>query len=134
MKSWPPMRRQPVHELSVCQSLLGQIETVARQHQATRIHLVKVLIGPLSGIEPHLLHQAFPLAVAGSIAEQAELEIELLPIRVTCQQCGSESEASANKLTCGACGHWQTQLLSGDEMLLASLELDRSMDKQVAYE
>jgi len=122
-----------MHELSVCQSLLGQIEITAWQHHATRVHRVQLQIGPLSGVEPQLLQQAFPIAVAGSIAETAVLEIELLPIRIECRECGAESEAaSANKLVCGECGHWQTRLLSGDEMLLTSLELDRATDKETA--
>lgn len=122
-----------MHELSVCQSLLSQIEMTAMQHHASRVHRVSLQIGPLSGVEPQLLQQAFPIAVAGSIADNAVLEIELLPIRLECRQCGAESEAaSANKLVCGQCGHWQTRLLSGDEMLLASLELDRATDKETA--
>lgn len=122
-----------MHELSVCQSMLSQIERVAQENRADAVHRITVQIGPLSGIEPQLLQQAFPIAVAGSIAEEAVLEIELLPIRIECRQCGAESEAaSANKLICGHCGHWQTRLLSGDEMLLASLELDRATDKETA--
>lgn len=122
-----------MHELSVCQSLLGQIEAVALENRATAVHRVTLQIGPLSGVEPQLLQQAFPIAMAGSIAESAVLDIERLPIRLECRQCGAESEAaSANKLVCGQCGHWQTRLLSGDEMLLASLELDRPTDEQAA--
>lgn len=119
-----------MHELSVCQSLLSQIEAVAHENCARLVHRVTLQIGPLSGIEPHLLQQAFPIAMAGSIAEQASLEIELLPIRIQCQQCGAETEAKANRLVCASCGNWQTRLLSGDELLLASLELERPDDIQ----
>lgn len=114
-----------MHELSVCQSMLGQIEEIAREHAAHTVSRVKVQIGPLSGVEPQLLAQAFPLAVAGTIAEGASLELENLPIRVHCRQCGADSDAQANRLVCGTCGHWDTQLLSGDEMLLASVELEK---------
>lgn len=118
-----------MHELSVCQSLLSQIESVALENRATAVHRVTLQIGPLSGVEPQLLQQAFPIAVAGSIAEHAVLEVELLPVRVACDECGAQTEVSANKLICGQCGHWQTHLLGGDEMLLASLELDREMPR-----
>lgn len=116
-----------MHELSICQSLLQQIESIAEQHNASRVYHVKLQIGPLSGVEAQLLKNAFPIAVAGSIAEQADLEIEQLPIRVACKHCGAETEASLNRLICGSCGHWQTRLLSGDEILLASLELAPSL-------
>jgi hydrogenase nickel incorporation protein HypA/HybF len=85
---------------------------------------VKLQIGPLSGVEADLLRQAFPLASAGSVAEAAQLVIEKLPIRVRCESCGAETAAEPNKLVCGTCGDWHTRLLSGDEMLLASVELN----------
>lgn len=112
-----------MHELSVCQSMLNQVDHIAREHQADCVTKITLLIGPLSGIEPTLLQQAFPLASAGTVAEQASLIIESLPIRVTCQQCGQESEVTINKLTCQHCGDYQTRVISGDEMLLANLEL-----------
>jgi len=112
-----------MHELSVCQALIGQVVNVAREHQATAVKTVNVRIGPLSGVEPDLLAQAFPLAAAGTVAEAAQLMIESLPIRVHCDKCGAETAAAANRLVCGACGDWHTRLVSGDEMLLASVEL-----------
>ena len=114
-----------MHELSVCQSMLKQIEEIAHEHAAHAVSLVKVQIGPLSGVEPQLLAQAFPIAIAGTIAEGASLELESLPIRVRCRQCGAESQVETNRLVCRTCGHWDTQLLSGDEMLLASVELEK---------
>jgi hydrogenase nickel incorporation protein HypA/HybF len=110
--------------------MLVEIEAVAMQNHATRVHRVKLQIGPLSGVEPQLLQQAFPIAAAGSIAERAVLDIEILPVRVRCNECGAETEAAANKLLCAKCGHWQTRLISGDEMLLASLELDTESDNR----
>ena len=114
---------RPMHEFAVCQDMLQQIETIAADEQATAVEAITVRIGPLSGIEAHLLSQAFPLAAAGTVAENAELIIEALPIKVKCQLCGAETEAKVNRLICGECGDYHTQLLSGDEMLLASLEL-----------
>ena len=112
-----------MHEFAVCQDMLTQIESIAAEEQAAAVDIVTVRIGPLSGIEAHLLKQAFPLAAAGTVAEKAELIVEELPIKVKCQLCGAETEAKANRLICGECGDYHTQLLSGDEMLLASVEL-----------
>jgi hydrogenase nickel incorporation protein HypA/HybF len=114
-----------MHELAVCQSLLQQVASLAAQHHANKVMVIQLQIGPLSGIEPQLLAQAFPLASAGTIAADAVLQVESAPIRVRCQQCGAETNATANRLLCGVCGDWQTQLLSGDEMLLVSVELQK---------
>lgn len=112
-----------MHELSVCQSMLGQVNRIAREHHADSVTKITLRVGPLSGVEPALLKQAFPLASAGTIAEGASLVIEAQSIRVECQTCGEQSEATANKLTCALCGDYQTRVISGDEMLLANLEL-----------
>ena len=112
-----------MHELSVCLSLLDQVERIAREHGASRVDRILLRIGPLSGIEAALVANAYPLAAAGSIAEHAVLEIEASPVRVQCKDCGVETEVQPNRLLCGACGGYHTRLLSGDEMLLANLEL-----------
>ena len=114
-----------VHELAVCQGMLRQVMDIARQEQARTVTRILVRIGPLSGVEPQLLAQAFPIASAGTPAADAALELESQPVRVRCEQCGAESEVSPNRLLCGACGDYHTRLLSGDELLLVSVELER---------
>lgn len=113
-----------MHELSVCQGMLDQVDAIALQQQATRVTRITLRIGPLSGVEPALLQQAFSLARAGGVSSQATLVIESLPIQVRCEQCGQQSEATPSRLLCGHCGDYHTRLISGDEMLLASVELE----------
>jgi len=112
-----------MHELSICQSLLDQVEGIARQQGATRVERILLQVGPLSGLEPALLQRAWPLVATGTCAEAAELVIEAAAIRVHCLDCDAESAATANRLLCGACGGYHTRLVSGDELLLARLEL-----------
>jgi hydrogenase nickel incorporation protein HypA/HybF len=112
-----------MHELSVCLSLLDQVQSIAREHGATRVERILLRIGPLSGVEGELLRNAYPLAAAGTLAERAVLDIEPAAIRVHCTQCGVESDAAANRLLCAACGSYHTRLISGDELLLARVEL-----------
>jgi hydrogenase nickel incorporation protein HypA/HybF len=114
-----------VHELAICQALVAQVEEVTRAQHGRCADVVEVSIGPLSGVEPQLLQQAFPLAAAGSLAENAQLHVESLPVRVHCDSCGSDSDASASRLVCRQCGNWRTRLLSGDELLLTRVEIIR---------
>jgi len=117
-----------MHELAICQSLMEQVESIAHERDAKRVTSITIGMGPLSGVEFQLLKNAYPIASAGTVAEDAELVIEHLPIRVRCNQCGSESDALPNKLTCKQCGDWRTTLISGDEMMLMSLELEKHKD------
>jgi hydrogenase nickel incorporation protein HypA/HybF len=112
-----------MHELSVCLALLDQVQSIARQHGATRVERILLRIGPLSGVEAPLLESAYPLAAAGTIAEHAVLDVETAPVVVRCRECGTETQATPNRLICGKCGGYRTRVISGDEMLLANLEL-----------
>jgi hydrogenase nickel incorporation protein HypA/HybF len=126
-----------VHELAVAQALVEQVDAVIDQHAAShdqdpsssdawRASLIRVRVGPLAGVVPELLASAFPLAAAGRRMQHAALEFATAPIRVRCQTCGAETEAAMNRLLCGACGDWHTQVISGDELLLESVELETS--------
>jgi len=122
-----------MHELSICQALIAQVEQIARERSAQVRHVL-VGLGPLSGIEPRLLQDAYPLASAGTRAERSQLAIKTIDIRVRCRFCGAETVAKPNRLVCGACGDWHTELLAGDEMLLLTVELETDEDAEVAHE
>jgi hydrogenase nickel incorporation protein HypA/HybF len=112
-----------MHELAVCQALIEQVETIAGERHAQRVDTICVSIGPLSGVEPRLLEQAFPVASAGTVADGASLELDCLPVRVRCRQCDHLTDALPSRLVCGNCGDWQTELVSGDELILSRVEL-----------
>jgi hydrogenase nickel incorporation protein HypA/HybF len=113
-----------MHELSVCLSLLQQMEQIASERNAVAVEKIYLRIGPLSGIEPALLRNAYPLAAAGTVAADAELIIEASDIVVSCTECGVESPAKANRLLCSACGDFRTKIVSGDEMILQRMEMN----------
>jgi hydrogenase nickel incorporation protein HypA/HybF len=112
-----------MHEFSVCIALLQQVERVAREHHAGAVDRIVLKLGPLSGVEAALLEHAWPLASAGTVAESAKLVIESAPVKVECSSCGRISEVLPNRLLCGYCGDFRTRLVSGDDMLLTSVEL-----------
>ena len=114
-----------MHELSICQALMEQVARVAREQHALRVVSVTVRIGPLSGVEPSLLASAYPLASAGTIAADSRLVLERCAIRVRCLECGAESEASSTRLLCARCGEWRVTVLSGEELLLVRVELEK---------
>jgi len=121
-----------MHELSVCLSLMQQVENIARERDASRVTKIVLAIGPLSGVEAELLRHAYPMAAAGSIAENAELVMETSAIVVRCSQCDVETTVAPNKLLCGSCGDFRTRVVSGDELTLMRVELDRSTDSAAA--
>jgi hydrogenase nickel incorporation protein HypA/HybF len=113
-----------MHELSVCLSLLEQVQAIATDRGASQVTRIELTIGPLSGIESDLLRNAWPIAAAGTIAIDADFVIDEADIIVRCEGCGKETPATANRLVCGECGDFRTTVISGDEMILQSVELE----------
>lgn len=122
-----------MHEFAICQALLQQLEELVARHGARSVQRLMVQVGPLSGVEPALLSAAFEVARCGGCAQNAELVLESLPLRVRCTVCGTEAQATHDRLSCRACGSSRTQLLSGDELLLRHVEMSMA-DSAVATE
>jgi hydrogenase nickel incorporation protein HypA/HybF len=113
-----------VHELSLCQALLQEVATIATRHRARAVERISVEVGRLSGVEPELLLRAFEIARVGSCSARAVLSLTVLEITVRCADCGAASPAQPNRLLCGVCGGYRTQVLEGDELRLRAIELD----------
>lgn len=105
-------------------SLLDQVAAIAAERDAATVIRIELDIGPLSGVESELLENAYPIAAAGTIAEQAELVIRDIGIVVKCSRCGAETSATPNRLVCGSCGDFRTRIVSGDEMILKRVEIE----------
>ncbi len=112
-----------MHELAICESVLRQVLRVAAGCGQLHVGRITLRIGKLAGVEPDLLRAAFPLVAAGTACERATIIIEDSAVQVRCRYCRAVSEVRPNRLLCAQCGAWQVTVLSGDEMLLAQVEL-----------
>jgi hydrogenase nickel incorporation protein HypA/HybF len=112
-----------MHELAICHSVLRQVASIAANHGARHVGRITLRIGPLAGVEPDLLRLAFPLIAAGTVCDGAIIEIEHTPVQVRCKDCSAMSDVRPNRLLCASCGTWRVTLVTGDEMLLARVEL-----------
>ena len=111
-----------MHELSVCQALMIQVADIAKARGAEAVESITIEVGPLCGTEPALLLNAF-LVMRSGPASTAKLLIKCCPVRICCLECGFKSETAPNRLICGHCGGWRTQVIAGDELRLLSVEI-----------
>jgi hydrogenase nickel incorporation protein HypA/HybF len=111
-----------MHEYSIVQALLDQVEAQARTRGATAVRRLRVQIGELSGVEAALLASAYALFRAGTLCEAAEMDVEAVPARWECRACGQGIPRGA-VLRCPACGT-PARLAGGDEVLLRSIEME----------
>ncbi len=113
-----------MHELSIAQSIIQQIEDVARNEKAARVVTISLAIGALSGVERESLEFVFPMAAEGTMAEGAALVIENVPARLKCHACQAKSDARMPLLTCGKCGSSDVDVSGGRDLVIKSIELE----------
>ena len=69
-----------MHELSIARALVDEVEKIAVAERAQRVVSLTVQVGALSGVDPHALEWAFPVAAEGTVAGQAAAKAEKDPI------------------------------------------------------
>jgi hydrogenase nickel incorporation protein HypA/HybF len=113
-----------MHEMSLCESIMGIIEDEAKRQGFTRVKRVRLEIGALSGAEPEAMRFGFDAVTRGTLAEGAELEILPLPGTAWCLPCAAQVEISQRFDTCPVCGSPQVQVTGGEELRIKDLEVD----------
>lgn len=112
-----------MHELGLMQEALEVILDQTRRQGASRVHRVRFRVGELSGVVPEALQLAFAVVTQGTAVEGAELEVERLPVRCQCRDCGTAYQPTEMIFTCPECGMLSTEALQGRELELTALEV-----------
>ena len=113
-----------MHELSLAQEMVEQLEDAAQREKAQRILHVVAAIGPYSGVEPDAFEFAFPFAAEGTLAEGAKLTVQVCPVSVVCHACGASSNPDPAYLACSRCTSTDVEITGGCEFLVKSIELE----------
>lgn len=111
-----------MHEYSIVQALLDRVAQEARRRGATRVHVVRVRIGEVAGVETDLLRTAYETIRRGTPCENAPLEITSTAARWQCPACGMPV-TQGGPLRCRECGV-PARLVSGDEIMLDRIDME----------
>jgi hydrogenase nickel incorporation protein HypA/HybF len=112
-----------MHELSLAESLVEAIEEESQRATFSRVRVVRVEAGVLSCVEPDPLRFAFEVAIQGTCAEGARLEIIRTPGKARCLDCLEEVHISAYYDPCSHCGSHRLSVLQGERFQLQELEV-----------
>ncbi len=112
-----------MHEMSLCESILGILKEQAEKENFTRVTRVAVDIGSLSCVEPEALQFGFDVVMKGSLAEGAVLEISRPPAEALCLGCFRTVPVKDRFECCPECGSGALQVLGGDELKIRELEV-----------
>lgn len=113
-----------MHEYSIVQALMEQVETLAEENDAKKILKVIVKIGVMSGVEPHLLEIAFNTFKEKTVCDSADFIMNIQPLTLLCQKCQVESELEKIHYCCPECSSLDVKVIDGEDMFLMSLEME----------
>lgn len=113
-----------MHEFSLAVRLIEAVERKAEEVGAVSVVRIKLRVGLATTVVPEFLSEAFNVAKLGTIAKDAELEIEADPIRLSCWNCGAEFEANELFAKCRSCGGIGGKVISGDQVIIEQVEFE----------
>ena len=118
-----------MHEESLMRSLLRQVGELSQLHHATAVEEIEVEVGPLSGVEPLLLQDAFERLKGEFSWPLAELSVLQVGLDILCKICQSESQLQDFRFVCHQCGSTSLQILRGDafRLLNVRMQIDESV-------
>ncbi len=113
-----------MHELSIAQNILEIISDQCIKSGHAKIDSLNVRIGRASGVLPDALLFAFDAIKADTIAQDAVMHIEEIPVGGLCQDCKSSFAVEEGYiLECPACGGSAFQITTGREMDIIDMEV-----------
>ena len=108
-----------MHELAIATEIAGAVCAKAAGRPVRR---VTVRIGALTAVVPEAMRFCFTLAVEGTVADGADLEIEHRPGAGHCGSCGNDVILPDLILLC-PCGSADVTVTAGRDLQIVSMEV-----------
>jgi hydrogenase nickel incorporation protein HypA/HybF len=108
-----------MHEMALTQSV---VDSVCEHAAGRRVYSVKVEVGALCAVVPDAMAFCFEMAVEGTVADGARLDIDVRPGAAHCRGCDAHFELSDPILLC-PCGSADVEVLAGRDLKILSMEV-----------
>jgi hydrogenase nickel incorporation protein HypA/HybF len=108
-----------MHEGAIAAAIVqGALEVLERE-KVSSARSVAVLIGRLHSVVPEALQDHYRLLKKEHPRlARSRLVIEIVPVRIACRACRTESEITRPEFACPACGSTAIEVTGGREMHL----------------
>jgi hydrogenase nickel incorporation protein HypA/HybF len=110
-----------MHELAICEALVGQLAEISARHGWSHLRRVRVRVGMLSGVVAEAMEFTFEAIADGTPAEGAELVLENEPGQFNCAACG-DLELDRLRFACPHCDAPLKLLHAGRGLILEEVE------------
>lgn len=111
-----------MHEIRIAEDLSAIVLQAARKENLIRVTKVNISFGQLVQIVPDIFEFAFREIVRDTIACKAVVVIEIVPVKMECNSCGSDFNLTENYFACNVCGSTDLNIIHGKELFIKSIE------------
>jgi hydrogenase nickel incorporation protein HypA/HybF len=111
-----------VHELAIAQNVLEVVLQEASRHGLAQVNSIRIQVGALAAVVPDALSFCFQMISQHTVADGARLDIETIPVVARCHHCNDNFTMENHMFVCPACQEPVIDLISGRELLVASIE------------
>jgi len=113
-----------MHEISIMSSVIETCKKEAEKFNSNKVTKISLQVGEKSGAFLDSLRFAFEAISPNTIAEQAILDIEVIPFYGECTMCGLKFHSPEGYLLCQECGGF-AKLISGRELNINFIEVEK---------
>ena len=93
-----------MHEISLVRNIFSTLEHEFEESELAKLKSITLNVGQLSNIEPILMQSAFEaVTTAENKYTEVSLNVNLLPVKVYCVACESESLVEGYRFICASC-------------------------------
>jgi hydrogenase nickel incorporation protein HypA/HybF len=111
-----------MHEISLVRNIFNTLEAEFPDRFG-EIRTIYLTVGELSNVQPILMQNAFDAVVQDEPRyKNTVLKVQVLPIKIHCNQCGKESIVEQYKFICNFCQTPSKQVIQGEELLISKVE------------
>jgi Zn finger protein HypA/HybF (possibly regulating hydrogenase expression) len=111
----------PLHEIGVMIEVVKTVENFAKKNSITKIETLVLQIGELSSMIPRYIEACYPAAVDGTLLQDTQLKIEILPGNAMCKKCNKVFNLIENNNKCPHCEGREWEILSGREFMIKEI-------------
>jgi hydrogenase nickel incorporation protein HypA/HybF len=113
-----------MHEFTITSAILSIVVQKAQEIRAGKITRIDLQVGRLTGYIPESIQLQFALLSKGTVAEGASLTFYQPLAHLHCRKCKNEFTSDFMDMTCPDCHTLETDILSGLELSVESMEIE----------
>lgn len=113
-----------MHELAITQSVLDVALEQAKNFNANKIIRINLVIGEITGIVDECVKFYFDFVSKDTIASEATLSFENVPLKAHCRDCGATFILNGLDSSCPSCQGCNIEVIAGRELYVESIEVE----------